>query len=59
MNLALEKREKVTKEGKGRGEIRREIGKVIRMILQIAWENGMECLVNGRWLLEKWRYFCG
>jgi hypothetical protein len=33
VNLAFEKREMVTTRGKGRGEIRSEIGKVIGMVV--------------------------
>ena len=35
MNLALEKREMVTMGGKGRGEIRGNVGKVIEMVADL------------------------
>ena len=36
MNLALEKGERVTMGGKGRGEIRGEAGKVTRMVADVS-----------------------
>ena len=60
MNLALEKGERVTIGGKGRGEIGGEAGEVIGWLQmrlpQMAWEKGIERLVDGGWQLEKWRY---
>ena len=51
MNLALEKGERVTTGGKGRCEIGGEAGEVpgvLQMRLPwMAWEKGMEHLVNG------------
>ena len=56
----LEKGERVTMGGKGRAEIRGEAGEVsgvLQMHLPwMAWEKGMERLVDGGWQLEKWRY---
>ena len=55
MNLALEKGKSVTRRGKGRGEI--EAGEITGVHLPwIAWEKGIEHLVDGGWQLEKWRY---
>ena len=51
MNLALEKGERVTMEGKSRGEIGGEAGEVtgwLQMCLPwMTWEKGIECLVDG------------
>ena len=52
MNLALEKGESVTTGGKLRGEA----GEVTGVVADVPWEKGMECLVDGGWQLEKWRY---
>ena len=59
MNLALEKGERVTTGGKGRGEIGGEAGEITGVVADAptkAWEKGMERLVDGGWQLEKWRY---
>ena len=57
MNLVLEKGERVTTGGKGRGEIGGEAGEVTGVVADVPWEKGMECLVDGGWQLEKWRYY--
>ena len=48
MNLALEKRERVTTGDKGRGEIRSEIGRSLEWlqmcILLIVWEKSVKHL---------------
>ena len=49
MNLALEKEERVTMGGKGRGEIggeagERSLGWLQMRLPQMAWEKGMERL---------------
>ena len=56
MNLALEKRERVTTEG--RGEIRVEVGKVTGMVSHAPNTNslGIKYGAFGGWQLEKWRY---
>ena len=61
MNLALEKRERVTTE-EAKAEVRwevkfeRSLG-LLRMCLQlIALEKVKEHLINGRWQLEKLRH---
>ena len=60
MNLELEKGERVTKGGKGRGEIggelERSLGWLQMRLPRMAWEKGMKRLVDGGWQLEKWRY---
>ena len=60
MNLALEKGERVTTGGKGRGEIGGEAGEVTGVVADTPTTDGfgigMERLVDGRWQLEKWRY---
>ena len=57
----LEKRERVTMGGKGRGEIRGDAGEVSGVIANVPpmdglRKKGMEYLVDGGWQLEKWRY---
>ena len=47
--------------GKGRGEIGGDAGEVTGVVADapttdMAWEKGMERLVDGGWQLEKWRY---
>ena len=49
MNLALEKGERVTMGGKA-GEVSGVVGNVPT---QIAWERGVEHLMDGGWQLEK------
>ena len=60
MNLSLEKGERITTGGKGRGEVGGEAGEVTGMVANVptmyGWENGIECLVDGGWQLEKWRH---
>ena len=62
MNLALDKRERVTTGCKGRGEVRGEAGEVTGVVADTPTTDGfgigMERLVDGRWQLEKWRYYC-
>ena len=59
MNLALEKGERVTTGGKGRGEIGGEAGEVTGVVADAPTTDGlgksMERLVDGGWQLEKWR----
>ena len=61
MNLPLEKRERITMGGKGRGEFRDEVGEVIGVVKNAyhgkPGKIGMERLVDVKWLLEKGRYF--
>ena len=60
MNLALEKGERVTTGGKGRGEIGGEAGEVTGVVADAPTMDGlgkgMERLVDGGWQPEKWRY---
>ena len=53
MNLALEKGERVTTGGKGRGEIGEVTGVVANVLITDGLEKGMERLVDGGWQLEK------
>ena len=60
MNLALEKGERVTTEVKAevRLEVKleRSLGWLQMCLPRMAWEKGMERIVDGGWQLEKWRY---
>ena len=47
MNLTLEKGERLAMGGKGRGEIGGEAGQM--HLPWMAWEKGMEGLVDGGW----------
>ena len=58
MNLALEKGERVTMEGKSRGEIGGEAGEVIGVVANAPTMDGLGeryRTFNG-WGMEKWRY---
>jgi hypothetical protein len=50
VNVTLEKRERVTMGGKGRDEIRGEVGKVTGMV---ADSLGKKCGAFGGWQLKK------
>ena len=60
MNLVLEKGERVTMEGKCRGETISDAEEVIELVADAPTMNSLEkCtehLVDGGWPLDKWRY---